>query len=109
MSAADLRALATQLHRAAQIVASAAADADRLPRCEADLAKLLDELAEADVDRREHFARFPSQGISFDDQPADCREDWHRVMRRHDDAVRALVTFARARREASTPAAEEAA
>jgi len=75
---------------------------EMLPKTEGDLQALLTELHEADIDKSEHFKRFPR--VEGPDRPAyECagvsseivQADWHRVLRRFETVVYKLVVFAR--------------
>ncbi len=105
MIAAHLRTLAASLRGTAELIAMEA-DKAQLPRCEADLAAILDELVAATDDRAGHFDRFPFDH-DVTTQSEEARLDWSRALRRHEAAIAALTAYARARREslAKEPAA----
>lgn len=96
MSAADLTAIAQQMHNLAAQIAREAPSLATMPRCDADLAALLEELVASSDARRTHFILYPSvDGVET--SPA-ALAHWCTVLGRHDAAIAALTAFARARR-----------
>jgi len=58
---------------------------------------LLLELAAATDDKTAHFQRFSRQdNPGIYEASAECREDWSRVLRRHDEVVAKLAAYAQA-------------
>jgi hypothetical protein len=68
------------------------------------LLELLHELADADQDCSDHFARYPDERGYHDSQSKPCRDDWSRCHQRREKAVRELTRFARALRAGESEA-----
>lgn len=70
---------------------------DTVPRTSDDVTALLLELAGATDDKNAHFKRFPREGDpNVYENSEECRADWSRVLRRHDEAVAKLAAYAQA-------------
>lgn len=70
-----------------------------LPRTSDQVEAMLEELAKAEQDVRDHFVRYPRPEGSSEPYMGrkDVEEDWTRVLRRRDAAVAALVRLAQAK------------
>ena len=96
MSAADLTTIAQKLHEMAAQIAREAPSLATLPRCDADLAALLEELAASADARRAHLDLYPY--VDGVETTPEALAHWCTVIGRHDAAISALTAFARARR-----------
>ena len=106
----ELAALAASLRGLSAKLTRVAAEGVGLPRCEADVAALLDELAAAEADKKAHFEKFRAEyAIADAERSAECNASWERAWRRDQTAIAALTRFAVARREDAEAAATESA
>jgi len=71
-----------------------------LPCSSYELLELLDELANAELECREHFVRFADQnGTLYEQQSQECKDDWSYCHDRRTKAVSRLTRFAIVLRE----------
>lgn len=99
----DLNALSAALFANLNAVIAEARKAEALPKCEADVAAMLDALAAAEQKAREHFKKFPRTDAwegSYNNDP-EVETDWRAVCAARDKAVADLTKFAMARVAAS--------
>lgn len=103
MTANDVNANATALYQHIHALVSAAKDAANLPKCEDDVAAMLDKLAEAELASKAHFIKFDRKVDPdvYENNPA-CKADWSKVCDMRDRAIGALTRFAMARHEAAS-------
>jgi hypothetical protein len=93
----DPKKTISDLHSLLNRLSNEVRSLDAVPRTSEDAEALLLELAAATDDRTAHFQRFPrGDNPEVYNNSAECREDWSRVLRRHDEAVAKLAAYGQA-------------